>query len=464
MKRLLSIIITFVLVLILTGCNKFNVEVMKPNSDPILNGQWKVQNYSGVTEEEVENCNLLGSIISFSNEEVFMFDTVYKKITYKAKVVDGKEYIYNAIGFIPDYLKDSKDIVVVTISSENTYLKEVMVVDGEILIIQDDVLLYLEKIDDNPMSNIKHEVDREEVVSDEKINSGVLIGLKDKTDEGFSYKTLWIAYDGEKISSQEVPFLLLPRTNGFFKVLVNRTSNEMSYKDNIEFIFLNSSPSEKQSTIKRDKESNINISKEITFIGNDYISIRTKEEGEGHKLENVGTYLIDTMNIEGKGAVSLGDISEQRNITKFNNESQGLHMEDINTFTNVCIKRNQGRWGFYTINSNKDDKSSENNIDIPLKVSKNVVKYDSLFTSWQGIKNQVPSAVDAISSPNKNMAIIKTKSSLYVYKIVNGKMSESPELTISLNDDEEIVMAEWAMGEYVGYWTEQVNSLLQSKK
>ena len=166
--------------------------------------------------------------------------------------------------------------------------------------------------------------------------------------------------------------MLLPRTNGFFKVLVNRTSNEISYKDNIEFIFLNSSPSEKQSTIKRDKESNINISKEITFIGNDYISIRTKEEGEGHKSENVGTYLIDTMNIEGKGAVSLGNISEQRNITKFNNESQGLHIEDINTFTNVCIKRNQGRWGFYTINSNKNDKSSENNIDIPLKVSKNV--------------------------------------------------------------------------------------------
>ena len=464
MKRLLSIIVTFVLALVLTGCNKFNIEVRKPNSDPILNGQWKVQSYVGVTEDEVENCNLLGSIASFSNEEVFMFDKAYKKITYKAKVVDGKEYIYNTIGFIPDYLKDSKDIEVVTISSENTYLKEVMVVDGGILIIQDDFLLYLEKIEDNPMSNIKQEVDREEVVSDEKISSGVLIGLKDKTDEGFSYRTLWIAYDGEKISSQEVPFLLLPRTNGFFKVLVNRTNNEMSYKDNIEFIFLNSSPSEKQSTIKGDKESNINISKEITFIGNDYISIRTKEEGEGHKLENLGTYLIDTMNTAGKGAVSLGNISEQRNMTKFNNESQGLFIEDINTFTNVSIKRNQGRWGFYTINSNKDDESSENNIDIPLKVSKNVARYDRLFTSWQGIKNQVPSAVDAISSPNKNMAIIKTKSNLYAYRIVNGKMSESPELTISLNDDEEIVMAEWAMAEYVGYWTEQVNSLLKSNK
>jgi len=93
-----------------------------------------------------------------------------------------------------------------------------------------------------------------------------------------------------------------------------------------------------------------------------------------------------------------------------------------------------------------------------------VARYDRLFTSWQGIKNQVPSAVDAISSPNKNMAIIKTKSSLYVYKIVDGKMSESPELTISLNDDEEIVMAEWAMAEYVGFWTEQVNSLLKSNK
>ena len=179
-------------------------------------------------------------------------------------------------------------------------------------------------------------------------------------------------------------------------------------------------------------------------------------------METLGTYLIDAMNIEHKGPISLGNISENRNITKFNNEVQGLYIEDINTFTNVAIERNQGRWGFYTINSNKN--SGENKLEIPLKVSRNVARYDRLFISWQGIKNEVPSAIDAISSPNKNMAIIKTKSGLYVYKVVDGKMNESPEITIQLEGDEEIIMAEWAIAEYVGYWTEQVNSLLQVSK
>jgi hypothetical protein len=462
MKKILRFMITFMLALMLTGCNKFNIEVKNPNNDSILNGQWKVQNYVGATEGEVFNNALLGSTVSFSNEEVFMFDKVYKNITYKAKVVKGEDYIYNTIGFVPDYLKDSKDIVVVTISSNNIYLKEVIVVDGSILIIQDDVLLYLEKVDDTPMNNINEEVGTEE--EEEEISSGVLIGIKDETDEGFVYKTLWIAYDGEKISSQEVPLLLLPRKNGFFKVLTNRTHIDNSYKDNIELVFLSGNPTEKQEEIKAYKEANINVSKEINFVGNDYISIKTKEEGQGQSVETLETYLVDTINIGGKGVLSLGNISEQKNMDKVNNEAQGLYIEDINTFTNVSIERNQGRWGIYTVNSNKNDDNSKNNIEIPLKVSKNVSRYDKLFTSWQGIKNQVPSAVDAISSPNKNMAIIKTKSSLYVYKIVDGKMKESPELTIQLDDNEEIVMSEWAMAEYVGYWAEQVNLMIQSNK
>jgi len=142
MKRLIRILITFMLALILTGCNKFNIEVKKPNNDSILKGQWQVKNYVGITEEEVFNCNLLDSKVSFSNEEVFMFDKAYKNITYKAKLVYGEQYIYNTIGFIPDYLKDTKEVEVVTISSKNTYLKEVIVIDKGILVIQDDVLLY----------------------------------------------------------------------------------------------------------------------------------------------------------------------------------------------------------------------------------------------------------------------------------------------------------------------------------
>lgn len=461
MKRILGIMITFMLVLILTGCSRFNIEVNKPNSTSILNGQWRVKNFVSIAEGEVANDNLLDSTVSFSNEEVFMFDRVYKKITYKAKVVEEREYIYNMLGFVPDYLKDNKEIVVVTISSKNTYLKEVIVVDKGILIMQDDALLYLEKIDDNPMSNIKQGA-MEEGAADEKISSGVLIGIKSKTDKEFSYKTLWISFDGKKISCQEVPFILLPRTNGFFKVLVSRSQNEGYYKDNVDFVFLSGNPSEKQPVIKKDKESNVNVSKEINFIGNDYISISSKEERQGYSVETLGTYLIDAMNIEHKGPISLGNISENRNITKFNNEVQGLYIEDINTFTNVAIERNQGRWGFYTINSNKN--SGENKLEIPLKVSRNVARYDRLFISWQGIKNEVPSAIDAISSPNKNMAIIKTKSGLYVYKVVDGKMNESPEITIQLEGDEEIIMAEWAIAEYVGYWTEQVNSLLQVSK
>ncbi|MEG1254816.1 hypothetical protein [Clostridium sp.] len=479
MRKIISIILVFTIAFMMTGCiSSFKVEIKSPSTKTIIEGQWKVKEYTSINEDHVSDCTLTGSVVSFSNEEVFMFERAYNNITYKAKVVNGKDYIYNTIGFIPQdiELKD-EDIIVVTISTNNTYLKDIIVNGDNMLIIQDDIILNLERISDTPIANTSYMINSTEEDEGHKDSSGVLLGLKAPSDEGFIYKTLWITYDGKNIASKELPYILLPRKNGFLKVDNNRIYNEDRYYDNIEFSFLNGTIKQKEEVTTKDSSS-VNREEDITFIGNDYMSVRTVEHDEEYSKEWLNTFLTDMNNSEEKVSVDLGKISDQRSIKDLTisnpNQSHDIYIKDINTFTNFAIERIQGRWAFFTLDSKKTikDNSTEDeeegsvssNIEIPLRVSNNIARHDELFIPWQGIKNEVPAAIDAISSPNKNMAIIKTKSNLYVYKINNNKLEKEPELTIPLEGYENVIMAEWAMAEYVGYWTEEVDTLLKDNK
>jgi hypothetical protein len=40
-----------------------------------------------------------------------------------------------------------------------------------------------------------------------------------------------------------------------------------------------------------------------------------------------------------------------------------------------------------------------------------------LALSWQNIKDKVPEAVDAFTSPNRNIALVKTKNKIHIYTI-----------------------------------------------
>ncbi len=51
------------------------------------------------------------------------------------------------------------------------------------------------------------------------------------------------------------------------------------------------------------------------------------------------------------------------------------------------------------------------------------MNYDDLQLSWNSVKSKIPNALDAYTSPNKDIAIITTEKELYVYTIDNGKLS-----------------------------------------
>ncbi|MEG2289709.1 MAG: hypothetical protein RSA29_00330 [Clostridium sp.] len=476
MKRMISIILIIMITVIITGCGSFNIEIQSPNTKTIIEGQWRVKEYMPVNEDEVLNCDLIGSVASFGSEEILMFGDVYNDIKYKAKVVDGEEYTYKTLGLIPKYLNiDQEEIIIVTISSNNIYLNEIIVVDDYILIVQGEIILKLEKISDIPMENINDIYYENKEEAGHEVSSGVLLGFKAPGDEGTNYKTLWITYHDGTIESKELPYILLPRKSGFFKVDNKRIYNEGWHYDNIELKPLGGNVMEE---VNKENQFDKNVESDITFIGNDYMSVRSVVRESNYSNEWLNTFLIDMNTSKENSPIDLGKISEQKSITDLiitsPNNSSDIYIENINRFTNYAIERTQGRWCFFTLgnkNSTVDKMLEEGqgikksrNVEIPLRVSKNIARHDELFIPWQGIKKEVPSAIDAISSPNKNMAIIKTKSNLHVYKINNNVLEKEPEITIPLEAYETIIMAEWAMGEYVGYWTDQVEALLKGNK
>jgi hypothetical protein len=89
-----------------------------------------------------------------------------------------------------------------------------------------------------------------------------------------------------------------------------------------------------------------------------------------------------------------------------------------------------------------------------------VVSHDQLCCTWADLKRVQPDATDAVSSPTKDFVAIITPSSIYFYEYRGGKLGESPLLTVNLNDNEKLVMAQWATGDYVANWVKAARNFL----
>ncbi len=81
-----------------------------------------------------------------------------------------------------------------------------------------------------------------------------------------------------------------------------------------------------------------------------------------------------------------------------------------------------------------------------------MVFYDALLVPWTNIKDVVPRAIDAYTSPNKDIALIFTKDELLIYDIHGNDLERLPKERIDLKNGETVIMAEWATGQYVESW------------
>lgn len=500
MKKILSILILIIILISLTACNNVDLSTTSRVTPPKVAipvvGTWKVESYafspmSKMVEAEAKEW--IGKKASFGEEKVVLPDDKCEKPEFKIKSVDTKTYLYNNYKSSLENLHITQnEIKIITITSNKNYFRDIIEIDdSSIIIIKDGVFFYLSKQSDE--NKINADINgNEKKLSYSKLEpfikknrSGLLLGLKyykavdyklpfineSKTILEPVYRTLWINFDGEVQPISEVPFLFVPRRTGFWKLQVKR---EISNNYGIDLLLAAPIGKESKGVDKIAKNINFYDFKSISFVGNDYVcydrDIESTVKGDkglnaSHSLEVVPLDTIYTRSevpmvasrVLGEKGIEGLDSGAKSYLRTISQQQKGL-LKDTPLPTSFGIFRKNGKWLLrgrlnYSIPSVKNEYADFN---IPMVAPENLVNYDSLFPSWEVIKQKVPSAVDGYTSPNKDIVVVLTNSKLLVYAIKDNILGNSPLKELELKNSEVAVMSQWATDNYVKIWSEDL--------
>ena len=132
-------------------------------------------------------------------------------------------------------------------------------------------------------------------------------------------------------------------------------------------------------------------------------------------------------------------------------EKEGLNIENID-YNNIAIKRELGKWRFVSkiLPKNMNEEGEEVNLDI--LPDKRFINYNLMYISWKDLKNELGIFKDVFISPLYKIALIQFNEYISIYKIEDGNIIAEPLEMIPINENEEVVMAEWCSGKYVEQW------------
>lgn len=347
--------------------------------------------------------------------------------------------------------------------------------------------------------------------------TGVLLGIRskntdnsDKNQGEYSYKTLWVSIrDNEMDPILSMEDIFFPRRSGFWKINTNKARQEERLEeyivannilmeeeeksdqtdDNIVRLDTKSMSVEELKTLEglEQLDENVDLSSEsdidfsrwedklgevkrrIDYVGNDYIALETIGEGEYKSKDKIWKksklQVIPIDSLPNGQEIKISDILDEDGIVGLRaaweravnnlelNSKDILYREEL--LENFGLERKLGHWFIKgRINYMKNDEFHVHDYDVSLMPPSEVVAYDSLLVPWTNIKDVVPSAVDAYTSPNKDIALVFTEYELLIYDIYGNELNRLPKERIDLNEDDAVIMVEWASGQYVERWKE----------
>lgn len=125
------------------------------------------------------------------------------------------------------------------------------------------------------------------------------------------------------------------------------------------------------------------------------------------------------------------------------------------------IARKQGKWTAQIASYDSEAGGTAYRLrEVPLALPPSVVSHDELAVPWRDIVRVQPGAVDAFSSPNRDMVAVVTEQNIIIYPYAE-QWIPIPLMTLPLQPKESVVMIQWAMGSYVELWKRQVKAYLQ---
>lgn len=481
MLRVSKVLLVGLVLLLLGGCANLSWTTAGKIIPPAyalcpLEGKWMISQdlqTSGNSGESQQNW--VGDSAQFTGEIASLGDNIWNDPTYKLKKVNSLDYLMTKyLNLSSSIVPDSKEVEVITVSSAENFLGEFMKIDDtKVVAFVQNKALYLQKVSDQVDSSLAT-ANHNDIKINEQSNpsaSGVLVGLKIPQESGsndgdntdFTYQTIWLAIDSKKLhpilSGNDIFF---PRSSGFWELQVRQVQEGAKRED----VF---SAHDVATKLQTQQQSALKISrgedktgagkKIIDYVGNDYVAVESGEDGKHLQVLPVdkisATEGIKLSDLLGKSGTATFSNARTQARQSLNNTKNIAFFNDDGFEKNFGLTRKNGHWYLrgriiYTYQDANNPSYMDFNVNLipPAKL----IFYDTLCLSWQYIKDRVPDAVDAFTSPNQNMALVLTKTKLQVYAISAGQLGSEPLARIDLQTGASVIMAEWATANYVDNW------------
>ncbi|PRR78072.1 hypothetical protein CLLI_19920 [Clostridium liquoris] len=498
-------IVIIIPIILFQGCSMkgFGIrdKIVAPKNKLIpITGEWQVEKYKILNssekkyqEPQVKPGSIVGQKAAFDTEYAVFGQETCENPQYKIKEVDAKNYFFYTYKVnSKDFDVTTKNLEVISITSDGRLFYDLIKLsDKEILVYSDDAFYYLKKISEESENilnkdNVKKlEDNKKKDLSKNKgtLRSGVLIGLRSPipleyngvTGEAYEnksifYRTLWISTKNREPNSIiETPNLFFPRISGFWWAGINRTNNNPKYPKDSLFAYP-AGNSKENTKLNENNYSKDDALRRILFIGNDYVATEYKKASSFSDDE--GKSILQVLPIDNVGdmkGIKISDVAGERGRAALKNSAEAFlasqdkdiakRLEKSPREESFTLIRRNGHWIMSgRLNSNSAEDVAYGDFNINIVPPTKLLNYDDFHISWNDIKGTVPDAVDAYTSPNKDIAIIVSKNFIYVYSIENGQLSNKQLEKIPIHEGESVVMAEWATGDYVERWEKALKS------
>lgn len=504
MKKIFLVFFT-IISFFMMGCSQkesFDIsKITPPESDNIkILGEWEV--VSKLHDSDENNSGSVSGafhlekddIVNISKDGVVANGISIVNPKFKLKRME-REVFFREIdnisikNEIKDAIKSEYIDVNSIYDSNKTYLSIISINDDEAYLLLTDNLIKLKKvsnvvtkeeISESEKSDSANKTKRENTISPEYYQKdvGILLGLKEPAhieDDDFeetSYKTLWISVINNELQPIMVldNSLLLPRINGFSNISLSSTLDNGKFENKLKVTSKKKDPNDK-TEIKGEKNTE-GIYEEITFVGNDYIGLESYSGNDDFRgtfneysiipINTMDTHKsMDIVNLFGKEQEENYNKSEKNAIQKYNIDGREYYSK--NKYSNITLQRKNGNWHLEGVLNEKNSMDYPKTFDININPVPILVNYDTLAVPWSQVLSLGRDVRDVVTAPNGKIAITLAKDKLSIYKVIDGRIGERLG-EININNDEKIVMAEWAVGDYVKYWDETVENVYGAKK
>lgn len=494
-----GILFFLLLSLILGGCRfgykNLNPGVVAPQIGHIdIEGQYKFVEVMSLEEGKfVDATNFSSFTADFTLDSARIGLEILDDPSYQSKLVNTYDFFVQKYRVNPEHLKLlNESLEVVSISSPDRTFYDIFRLDeNSIAIAKGNNLIKLEKtvFSASNQAAINNQTGTEPVREEASLNAiitepraGVLIGLREDRQTATSlsnYRTLWITNDGEVQEVYEIDNILFPRKE-FWKIEVISEKVNDQVKERLNIYPILGIQGENSVDAKEITYAGKYL--DLDFVGNNYVGVNiTDNVYKSHEsMKYARTLAVDSYTTY--QGVGIQDVSGVEGISAFMNsfeqikqknpELKSIAIDQESFLHSFILKRNRGHWMMVSRLTSGAEASDEFIEEpIALKPTQSLVAYDELSVSWNKIIEKVPQAIDAFNAPGNSFLLIRTPKYLMMYRIIGeNKLADKPMQMIEIKETEEIIMAEWARGEFVKRWTDVVEKqgekiiFVQSKK